>query len=278
MVAADARRSWKPLRRKLESTPLGRFDEVPERSRLCGTRPLHGLADRPGRPDRKAPLVRPGDAARRPGLRLCPTADPRETSRRAARDRRRQSRSRDRVESTHASARVDGGGRPPPPRPRTATATPRPRLSWPARRRTHAHGLLRWTRLRACRQHLHARQRHRLPAQLPQPRLHPRDGRAHRAQGDDRQASMEASAAFAGLWLCNGRAECGVHGHLRRGGVRIRRCRRPAAVVGSGAGWNKCLPRRCRATSCSLAPVRSPIGCRPHRSLSPTGYRRAHNR
>ena len=56
-------------------------------------------------------------------------------------------------------------------------------LSRLARRRTHAHGLRRWTRVRPRRQTLHARQRHRLPAQLPQHRLHPPNGRAHRARG-----------------------------------------------------------------------------------------------
>ena len=246
MVATDARRGGEPLRRKFESAAIWRRAQLSERCRLRGTRSLHGLADRPERQDRKAQLVRPGDAARCPRLRFRPTADPRAASRHAARDRRWQGRTCDRVESTHAPACVDDSGRRPPQRPGTAAATPCPRLSGAARRSPDTDGLLRWTRLRPGGRPLHARQRHRLPPQLPQHRLRPREGRVHGARRGHWPSSVDAPTAFARLRLCHGRPERGVHRDLRRGGVRVRRRQREAAVVGSRAGWNKCLPHRRR--------------------------------
>ena len=78
-VSVDA--AGPPLRRELESRPMGRHAGAAERRRLPRPRPLHRLAARARRAHRPPALARPGDAARRARLRLPGDA--------GARDRRR---------------------------------------------------------------------------------------------------------------------------------------------------------------------------------------------
>ena len=104
LVPGQRRRARQRVRGHRESRPLGWLESVPERRLVPRPRALHRLARRARRSHGQAPLVRPGDSARRARLRLRGVADPRERRRSAT--------------SSSARAREDGSS------PGTAQPTP----------------------------------------------------------------------------------------------------------------------------------------------------------
>ena len=84
LVPGQRRRARQRVRGHRESRPVGWVESVPERRLVPRPCALHRLARRARRSHGQAPLVRPGDAARRARLRLRGVADPRD--RRRSRD------------------------------------------------------------------------------------------------------------------------------------------------------------------------------------------------
>ena len=151
-VSARGRRRWRvepglgrlagsALRGQLEPGAVGRHAGAAERRDLPRARAVHRLAPRARRAHRAVALVRPGDPARRSGLRLPRDPDSRDARRSRRRVRRGQGRTRDRLGPRDAPSTLDHVRRAAPERRRSAASAQGDGLPGPARRRRDADGL-----------------------------------------------------------------------------------------------------------------------------------------